>query len=318
MGKKIYFRADASPEIGYGHFIRSLALADMLKNDFECVFFTQSPSQYQRHQISVICQLIELPSNEDRFSKFLDCLSGDEIVVLDNYFYTPEYQQTIMEKGCSLVCIDDMHDKHYYADIVINHCLNDPSLFDVEPYTRLCLGFEWALLRRPFLQKHTSAFETGHWLVSFGGSDYYNLTDKFLTILDGKPGVRKITAIVGDGYRYPETLEKFPKVRFLRNLTAEEMCEHMVKAEYAILPSSSICIEALSCGCKIIGGYYVDNQKEFYEYLKTNNYIYPIGDLNCMDKNEIVKFSLESQIKNNHGLDTSKIQSNYISIFSHL
>lgn len=39
--QKIYFRADAGAEIGYGHFIRTLALADMLKDDFSCVFVTQ-------------------------------------------------------------------------------------------------------------------------------------------------------------------------------------------------------------------------------------------------------------------------------------
>ena len=33
--QKIYFRADASATIGYGHFIRTLALADMLKDDFD-------------------------------------------------------------------------------------------------------------------------------------------------------------------------------------------------------------------------------------------------------------------------------------------
>ena len=38
MKQRIYFRADAGREIGYGHFIRTLALADMLKDDFDCVF----------------------------------------------------------------------------------------------------------------------------------------------------------------------------------------------------------------------------------------------------------------------------------------
>ena len=32
MKQKVYFRADASGQIGYGHFIRSLALAEMLKS----------------------------------------------------------------------------------------------------------------------------------------------------------------------------------------------------------------------------------------------------------------------------------------------
>lgn len=73
-------------------------------------------------------------------------------MVLDNYFFTTDYQRAIKEKGCCLVCVDDMHDKHYVADVVINHGLTDESLFDVEPYTKLCLGFDWALLRHPFIE----------------------------------------------------------------------------------------------------------------------------------------------------------------------
>ena len=41
MLKKILFRADGNEEIGYGHVIRSLALADMLKENFECIFVTR-------------------------------------------------------------------------------------------------------------------------------------------------------------------------------------------------------------------------------------------------------------------------------------
>ena len=48
--RKIYFRADAGPEIGYGHYIRSLALADMLKDDFDCTMFTQTPTEYQYNE----------------------------------------------------------------------------------------------------------------------------------------------------------------------------------------------------------------------------------------------------------------------------
>lgn len=44
----MYFRADADDTIGYGHWVRSLALADMLKEDFECIFCTQSPTDYQK------------------------------------------------------------------------------------------------------------------------------------------------------------------------------------------------------------------------------------------------------------------------------
>ena len=101
--RKIFFRADASTTIGYGHFIRTLALADMLKNDFNCTFFTQSPSTYQQGEADKVCSLVSLPSDDSKFERFLEYLIGDEIVVLDNYFYTPDYQKQIKDKGCKLV-----------------------------------------------------------------------------------------------------------------------------------------------------------------------------------------------------------------------
>ena len=58
--RKIYFRADASATIGYGHFIRTLALVDMLKDDFDCIFFTTSPSAYQIEEMGKVCRYIAL------------------------------------------------------------------------------------------------------------------------------------------------------------------------------------------------------------------------------------------------------------------
>ena len=56
--QKIYFRADASATIGYGHFIRTLALADMLKDDFDCTFFTCHPTSYQVSEMEKVCPFI--------------------------------------------------------------------------------------------------------------------------------------------------------------------------------------------------------------------------------------------------------------------
>ena len=93
--KKVYIRADADKQIGFGHFIRCLALADMLKEHFDCFFYTQQPSDYQIEEINKICTLKSLPSDDRKFQLFLDELSGSEIVVLDNYFFTSDYQKAI-------------------------------------------------------------------------------------------------------------------------------------------------------------------------------------------------------------------------------
>jgi UDP-2,4-diacetamido-2,4,6-trideoxy-beta-L-altropyranose hydrolase len=278
--RKIYFRADADKQIGYGHFTRTLALADMLKNEFDCTFFTQTPTLYQREEVLKVCKLQELPSTDAKFPLFLDFLTGEEIVVLDNYFFTTEYQRQIKAKGCKLVCVDDMHDKHYVADAVINHGLTDATLFSKEPYTRLCLGMDWALLRRPFLAStHSVLREQGHWLIAFGGSDYFNLTEKFVRMIHGKAEVKQISVVVGDAYAHLDTLKGYPKISVQKNLTADEMANLMQRCECAILPSSGICIEALSQGCKIFAGYYVENQKEFYQDIASKRYIVPLGNL---------------------------------------
>lgn len=277
----IYFRADASKDIGYGHFVRTLALADMVGDGFERTFVTHSPSVYQIEQIKAICDdFIEL--GDDHFDAFLGIIEAGDIVVLDNYFFTTDYQRQIKAKGCKLVCIDDMHDKHYVADVVINHGLNDSTLFSVEPYTLLCLGLDWALVRKPFLDATPLPYnnrEKGHCVVCFGGADWNNLTEKVCSVLSSSSRVNRITAIVGDAYGYCDSLGGIGKVEIRKNLSAQEMANLFCRVEFAVLPTSTVCIEALLCECPVFGGYYVDNQQEYYLEWSARNYIIALGDL---------------------------------------
>jgi UDP-2,4-diacetamido-2,4,6-trideoxy-beta-L-altropyranose hydrolase len=284
MKHKIIFRADAGQNIGYGHFIRSLALADMLKDDFDIVFATVNPTDYQRNELSNICPCISL-NQKTHFEDFLLMLNGDEIVVLDNYFFTTDYQRAVKAKGCKLVCIDDMHDKHYVADIVINHGINNPALFSVEPYTRLCLGLEWALLRKPFIEasaktrdkKRNSKVETV--AVSFGGIDQYHLTDKWIEILQKNDHIQQINAIVGKEYQTLLPDSSLTHAVFHRSVSAQMIADIFLNCDLAILSASTVCLEALVYNAPVAAGYYVDNQKEIYEYLTMNNFVYGLGSL---------------------------------------
>lgn len=282
--RKVYFRADASAEIGYGHFIRTLALADILKDDFDCTFFTQSPSEYQQQECRNVCRLISLPADDSRFDIFLEYLEGKEIVVLDNYYYSSEYQKKIKDKGCKLIHIDDVHDRHFYADVIINHGYALKSQYDTEKYTRFCLGASYALLRKPFYNQNTSfKRQVGRWIVCFGGSDKYNITERALKSLCNRSDVTQIIAIVGDMYKYASNLNDDAKVTVLSNLSADDMYIQYSTAEYIVCSASSVCYEALACGCKVLAGYYVDNQKDFYLGLLETNLIHPIGNLISTD-----------------------------------
>lgn len=274
--KKVFFRADAGSKVGYGHFIRSLALADMLKYDFSCTFFTVHPTGYQLGELKKVCGYVAL-REKTKFEDFLTYLKGDEIVVLDNYFYSTDYQKQIKEKGSKLVCIDDMHDKHYVADVIINHAITDKSLFDCEPYTMLCLGFDYALLRKPFLIPYTERKRNNDIVVNFGGADPLHLTDKIITLLLTINVPYHIIAILGDKTYLSD--ENKNRVEIRKNLSAQQMANLFETSAFGILSASSVCIEALSRNLPLIVGYYVDNQKFFYQQLIKDNKIQALGYL---------------------------------------
>lgn len=288
--QKILFRADAGVGIGYGHFIRTLALADMLKNDFDCTFYTSEPTLYQVDQLKKVCKHVPL-EEKNKFHQFLDCLKGDEIVVLDNYFFTTDYQIRIKSKGCKLVCIDDIPDKHYVADLIINQSINVvQEEYSCESYTQFALGLRYSLLRKPFFDacrkredKHPVIVKDKlNIVIAFGGSDYLDLTSKVIASIKDICFVQCISAIVGDSYSTKQMSES-KKVHYWKNLSAQEIADIFSSSDVAILPASTMMNEASACGTIIIGGYYVDNQINDYQAFMLANMIFGVGDFRDND-----------------------------------
>ncbi len=310
--RKIYFRADASATIGYGHFVRTLALADMLKDEFDCAFFTQIPTPYQIAEMEKVCPFVVLDS-ETKFDDFLSFISGDEIVVLDNYFYTSEYQKNIKEKGCKLVCIDDIHDRHFYADVIINHCISSYSCYDAEDTTKFFLGVKWALLRTPFLKTISSPKDSNQWVISFGGSDPYNLTFTYVKYLKDHLPSCQISLLLGDAYSHLKEVEAIKGVSIYSKQSAQQVADLFLSVENVICSASTVCYEALSCGCRVFAGYYVDNQIEFYNNLSSQKLISPLGNL--LEENPFIDFDFKDDEEKP---SFSDVGTRYINIFNAL
>ncbi|MDR2409286.1 MAG: UDP-2,4-diacetamido-2,4,6-trideoxy-beta-L-altropyranose hydrolase, partial [Bacteroidales bacterium] len=323
---KIIFRADAGREIGYGHFIRSLALADLLKDDFDISFATVNPTEYQTAEMAKVCRSIKL-SEDTHLGDFLSLLEGDEIVVLDNYFFTTDYQRAIKTKGCTLVYIDPLHDKHFVADLIIVQGNVSTSLYSTESYTRFCLGYDWLLLRQPFIEafekkRHRKYSNLFHKIViGFGGADIYNLTEKTLQVLLNQECIRTIDVIAGDASQKIDYLTSSKEIHFYRNISASQIAQLFSSCDLAILPASTICLEALVCKTRVAAGFYVDNQAEFYQHAHKANIIYGIGNF----LQELYLFKLEQlfaiaslPVLSPFSAQLSDLKERYISVFKTL
>ncbi len=283
---KIYFRADGNSQIGLGHITRSLALADMLKEHFEIYFLIQEPSQEIIAQIQEVTKnIIILPQTQDFLAEAhkvaQSYLVGKEIVVLDGYYFQTDYQKIIKAKGTKLVCIDDLHAWHFVADVVINHAGGvQGSDYSCEPYTKLCLGLEYALLRKPFLEaakQERNIEKIENVFICFGGSDPHNFTEKALKACIEAQIFKEIHVVVGSAYTHFESLKNLTiqekNVFLYQNLNAQDLCNVMQKCHLGIVPASSIAYECLAVGMYLIVGYYVENQKAMYEKLASLQYV---------------------------------------------
>lgn len=282
MKRVVYFRADADSEIGYGHFMRTLALAEVLSSKYDCRFATKAPTDFQRSCLKDVCRLIELTSDERRFADFANMIEGGEIVVLDNYFYDEEYECQLRQKGASVLLIDNLHTRHTFADAVLGFAMGlKETDYSVEPYAKLYLGPAYSLIRKSFINQLTTPhpsirnYDKLKVVISFGGADITGVASSISSMLSKLDNVQSVLVIGKpfDGTKFDH------KITFRSGLTSEEMKDAFVENDIAVLSVSTTFFEAMACGIPIIGGYHVNNQIVNYGNIINGTGIIGCGDL---------------------------------------
>lgn len=276
-----------------GHVVRCLALAGMLKHDFNITFAIQDPAESVVKTIHTVTEtIVHLPQTDDynkdalNFSQFLNT---DDIVVLDGYNFKTDYQKTIKNIGCKLVCIDDLHAWHFIADAVINHAEGvSESDYSKEPHTKLLLGLDYVLLRKEFLEasgtiKKISSVKKV--FISMGAADLDNLTQKFTQALLEIKGIEEINLMLGFINPHLKSIKNLiesstsTKIKTHLNISAAELLDLLKNCDAVICPASSISLEACAVGTGLISGFTAANQTGILKGLIENNAAINIGDM---------------------------------------
>jgi UDP-2,4-diacetamido-2,4,6-trideoxy-beta-L-altropyranose hydrolase len=283
MGKsaadnKLFIRADANTQIGTGHLMRCLALAQQWQAQGGLVTFIancHSDSLRQR-LLDEGFRLISLersypdPADWETTSQVLTTHPGTW-VVLDGYHFDPNYQCQVKNAGYALIVVDDMaHLEHYFADIVLNQNMNAEGLsYACQSYTRFLLGTRYTLFRSEFLawrgrqrEIPTTARKV---LVTLGGGDPDNQTIKVIQALH-QVDVEGLEVVVVVGSVNPHLLsledvvaQSQSNIRFVQNVT--DMPALMAWADVAISAGGSTCWELAFMGLPNLILVLADNQQ---------------------------------------------------------
>lgn len=286
----IYFRADANEKIGLGHTMRCLALADAFRSGGEmCSFIIASDSGsasiIEKRGYSVFRLQSTYLQMEEETKELKELLSDDEILYLvDSYFvpdgYYERIKQIIAGRG-RVVCFDDMIDKAFPADGVINYNLYaDAGKYEALyrkaglPVPSLYLGGDFVPVRTvteelpPELAIRRRKAGEKHVLLSCGGADPEKVTVKFLQYLREKnnPGedafifhipVGAVNAAAGEIRELADGLENVVLYRHIQAFRA-----FMRQMDFAVSAAGSTLYELCMEGIPTVTYVLADNQKE--------------------------------------------------------
>ena len=197
---KILIRTDSSHDIGSGHLMRCLTLADAFKVAGAAVHFIcrDLPGNMGRlveekgHALDIIS-----PNNTDRAADAESTRNSAEKeghfdwLIVDHYALDEIWHKLLRPFTKRIMVIDDLADRRHDCDLLLDQNLykNFERRYDhlVPDQCRLLLGPEFALLRPEFAQTRRRLRprdgSINRILISMGGADPNNVTVKALTAL---------------------------------------------------------------------------------------------------------------------------------------
>lgn len=261
-------RVDASTQIGSGHVMRCLTLAQKLKKEKQAdVYFVMRLLEGNlinlvRDKGFVVLSLHEMSVNNDLqgYSKWLTVtqkqdaedtkaviseLSNIDLLVVDSYAIDYIWENELRLYVKQIMIIDDLANRKHNCDILLdqNFYLDKEERYKrlVPENCQLYLGPKFALLREEFYKAKANLRKRDgnikNILVFFGGSDLTNETEKAIKAIEllNNPDIT-VNVVVGASNKNKEKLKRFcaqnPQFKFYCQV--DNMAELMNEADLAI------------------------------------------------------------------------------------
>jgi UDP-2,4-diacetamido-2,4,6-trideoxy-beta-L-altropyranose hydrolase len=290
---KVFIRADASVEIGSGHVMRCLTLAQELQGlnaqvSFICKDILGNLIYYIESKGFKVYR-IEMSANEiHHVSAILSQHSPTDWLVVDHYSLNAQWERAMQPYCRRILVIDDLANREHDCDILLdqNYYESPEHRYDalVPKNTKVLIGPQFALLRKEFREARKTLRERDgtfrRILVFFGGSDPTNETIKALKAIQLIDKNHLIVDVVVGGSNpnqeeIAELCSTLPNFNYYCQV--ENMAELMVRADLALGAGGATTWERSYLGLPTLVVVLADNQKELTAAIARKEVILNLG-----------------------------------------
>lgn len=280
---KVLFRVDASVEIGSGHVMRCLILAEMLRKEGCTVNFLMRKSfgdlcDYVEERGFPVSRILCRSSFSQKKDAQLtinwikDLNEHFDWCIVDHYQIDQYWEERIKEHVGKVMVIDDLANRLHAC-----HLLLDQNYYKewekrylglVPPHCRLFLGPEYLILRPEFYEAKKVAKvrngEVRRILIFFGASDPTNETEKVLKALKKiHTDSFEIDIVVGSANRRREKIQEMCyEMNMHFHCQIDYIATLMANADLSIGAGGVTMWERCFLGLPSIVTIVADNQKE--------------------------------------------------------
>jgi len=325
----IAFRVDAGVQIGTGHLMRCLALADTLaQRGAQTVFLARDLPAYLAQWVQARGHAVrQLPLHPDEpcdsglahsawlrasqdsdAADTLEALAGCswDWLVVDHYALDVRWERLLRPAARHMLVVDDLADRQHACDLLLDQNfyadLHTRYQGKVPEACQLLLGPRFALLRDEFRQQAATARprrgDVRRVLVFFGGIDEHNYTGMALEVLTdlALPGIH-VDVVIGEKHPNRAAIEAQCKSHgYACHVQTPTMAELMASADLAIGAGGIACWERCCVGLPGLALSTANNQTQQLEDAAGQGLLYSIGAVDNLA--EALKLHLQALIGN--------------------
>lgn len=340
---RVVFRCDASIQIGTGHVMRCLTLADaLIAKSTECYFVCR---EHEGHLLEVIKQrghqAYSLPFEGDMENsskggiKLLhanwlgatqqedaqQCIDIIKLIepdwlIVDHYAIDIVWEKTLRPYCKKLMVIDDLADRAHDCDILLdqNYLPSYRNRYEklISENTNKLLGPSYALLRDEFRELRRSENNINdrvrpRILINFGGIGNFELLSNVIEVINN---VDSFNYYIITGKIKPEEICELRKSISNPNIMmvdyTSEMPKLMIESEYALGASGSTVWERFCLGLNSALVQMASNQSPLLRFLEANDLVDDLGDYRSLSITSLSLFFANLDLNNEKYLNRKK------------